>query len=304
MLNSTKEKYRKNAQGFIKKHFDRQTYPDNKLLNILIDVAPNYTARSFANLKLALSFFLKERGKEKLASQIKEIQNPCVNNNTTKKRRLKKKTLNTKEMKAITDAITNKNKRKKEDPPLTSAYILARILGARPSEMQNITQTSGDTFLILGSKKSANGNRGLDRHIRVNKDLCRYITKAITAIQKDNIDRVQDRFNYLMAQTFKRKKIKPTLYTLRHQFCSELKSSEISILEIAYLMGHQSTRTMENYGYANAGSGRVSVEAAVSAAAIGNVVRDTQKIRNIKRASRINNLKTASQKRPLPNISR
>jgi len=297
MLESTKIKYRKNARGFIQKHFDKQTYSEQNLLNKLADVAPNYTAKSFSNLKSALSFLLKERRKEKLAAQIRDIQRPYVNK-STKKRKLKKKTLNTNEMKTITNAVVNK-----EDHSLTSAYILAKFLGARPSEMQHIKQSSGNTFRILSSKKSKNGNRGLDRDVKVQDSLCRHIIWAIKEIQKDAIARVQDRFNYLMKQVFKRKKSKPTLYTLRHQFCSELKSSTLSEKEIAYLMGHQSTRTMENYGYANAGSGNIRIEAAVSTSAIETVVRDTQKNRNIKRAKRINNLKTAPQKKTFPNLS-
>jgi len=287
MLESTKIKYRKNVQGFIQKHFDKQNYSEQNLLNKLADVAPNYTAKSFSNLKSALCFFLIERGKGELAIKIKGLENPCVKNKSAKKRRLKKKTLNKREMVIISKAVTEKE----NDFPLKSSYILARILGARPSEMQHITQTSSDTFLILGSKKSVNGDRGLDRHVRVDKGLCHHIIRALAGIQKDRINRVQERFNYLMKQIFKGKKITPTLYALRHQFCSELKSSKLSTTEVAYLMGHQSTRTMENYGYANAGSGNIKIRASCPASTIKATIRDIQKNRNEKRVNRILNLK-------------
>jgi len=291
MLESTKEKYRKNAQGFANKHLRGKPYSDKFCIDTLNKVAPNYTAKSYANLKAALSFYLKERDKNKLADEIQGLKNHAVENGLTKKPRLKKKTINAKEMKIISDAVT-----KKKDAPVQSAYILARILGARPSEMQHITQTSENSFLITGSKKSENGDRGLDRHVLIDKDFSRYIINAISVIKKDDISRIQDRFNYLMKRAFKYRKIKTTLYTLRHQFCSELKSSKLNEKEIAYLMGHQSTRTKEHYGYANAGSGSINIRAATTFSEIDSVVRDTQKKRHVERARRISNLKPSSQK--------
>jgi len=268
------------------KYIGGETFSDTLLINALINAAPDYTAKSYNNLKGTLAFFLKEEKRDELADKVWGLKNHTVKKDYCKKRKKKKKTINVTDRKSIASAIENK-----KDPSLIAAYILALHLGSRPSEMQHIRQTSDNTFQILGSKKSKSGSRGLDRDVRVHDDLCTHIIWAIKEIKKDTISRVQDRFNYLMKQVFKRKKLKPTIYTLRHQFCSELKSSKTCVLETAYLMGHQSTRTMENYGYANAGSGNIRIRANCSIATIKTVVRDTQKARNEKRISRIQNLK-------------
>lgn len=283
MLDTTKAKYVESARNFGSKHLKGKPFSDELVIDTLIEVAPSYTAKSFANLKAALRLFFIERGKEALANEIKKLANPTVIDGTTKKKPGKKKTLNKNELKIIAVAIKDK-----QDLPLIAAYLLAYHLGVRPSEMQSIKQTGQLTFFITGSKKSSDRKRGLDRHIHINSlSLAKTILRSINEIQGINIGNVQDRFNYLMRKLYSKRKIKPTLYTLRHQFCSELKSAHIDPHEIAYLMGHQSTRTQESYGYACSGTGIVRVKPEINLDQIKDIVRDNHSRRTLEKKVRL-----------------
>lgn len=282
MLESTKEKYRKNAHGFAKKYLTGKPYSDKLLLDSLVLAAPDYTAKSFANMKAILAFFMHEKNKHELAFKIKHIENPAVRDGCTKRKRLKKKTINKKDMELIATTIINK-----KDEPMKMAFTLALYCGVRPGEMHSIQQTGHNTFFINGIKKDEQGKRGTDRHIVVqSKSISKQISTAIKEIKSDKIRNIQGRFNYLTKKLFPKSKARTTLYSLRHQFASELKSSKMDVHEVAYLLGHQSTRTMESYGYANAGSGNVKIRANISLTEIKEIVRDTQTDRTAKREVR------------------
>jgi integrase len=283
MLETTKLKYRKNAIGFANKHLKGKQYSDRLLIDTLNQVARNYRPKSFTNLKAALCLFFEEKGKKTLAAEVAALANPSVSNGTIKRKKTRQKSLNEKQLMDIYNAILTK-----EDAPLRMAFVLAYHCGVRPGEMHTIKKTSRNTFYITGIKKDEHGKRGADRHIKINSSsICNQISTAIVEIKKDSISKIQDRFKYLTVKLFPATKKSITLYTLRHQFCSELKSSNMGLYEIAYLMGHQSTRTMENYGYARSGTGNVKIRAAISLDDIKKTVRDKRTIRQVKRKARL-----------------
>ncbi len=300
MQQTTKEKYMKHALGFVNNNLQGKVQTDEAILQAIINAAPRYTAKSFNNLKAALSFYLSIEGKTGLAEKIKLLENPTVINGSAKKKPLKKKTLKQSELEVISRALKNKN-----DPPLISAFILAHTLGARPCEMSSIKQISEYIFFIKGAKKTDLGDRGTDRYIAVNPNTSMQIRAAIKHIAEDEMSRIQDRFNYLMKKIFKGRKIKATLYTLRHQFCGELKSSTLNIREIAYLMGHKSTRTMECYGYAHSGSGNINIKAAISLNEIKKIIISDKKTeRQVKREKRFLKLTKQQSNETCVNLER
>jgi integrase len=159
---------------------------------------------------------------------------------------------------------------KKPDPELASALAIALYAGCRPAEMTSILRVSENQVFIEGAKKSK-GERGLDRTIVLDVQKCNVIEAAVATLQavepseSGTMHKVQSRLDRLTKKLWPRRKARPTLYTLRHQMGSDLKSGDLSRVEIAYVMGHQSTKSIDVYGDRRKGSGRGGVKPAPGA---------------------------------------
>lgn len=98
------------------------------------------------------------------------------------------------------------------------------------------------------------------------------------------IHRVQSRLERVTLRLWPRRKARPTLYTLRHQMGAGLKASGASRAAIAYVMGHQSTQSVEVYGDRRSAkrSGGLAVEAGDREAQAFEGVKITQHPMNLK----------------------
>lgn len=295
MKESTKGKYRKNARGFYQRHFDGNIPTTVQILYVLHRTSSEYTSRSFSNLKSYLAFYLKERGDIESAEEIKNYINIDAKLGNCNKPLKKIKTLTEEEIKKIINHIKSNDKKaptKKaliNKRQLIAAVRLAKHLGCRPVEMPGIKRTGPTSFFITGAKKDEFGLRGLDRHLHVssqkNADI---LEQCIGYLKGAKMGRVQDRFKYSMKKLFPELKKHPTLYIFRHIMGSNLKSSNYSDVEKAYVLGHQSTRSMEHYGYRNSGNGKVGVKPAVTLNEIQSLVRHDNGRRESKRINRLN----------------
>ena len=295
MLGSTKVKYRKNAQGFYNRHFDGKIPTASQILYVFHQITEQYTAKSFTNLKLYLAFDLRERGYHDIANAVSQYVNVDAKFGNCHKPMKKVKTLRKEDI----NKITNNVKSNAENAPskkallnrkqLIAAVWLAKEFGCRPAEMPNIIRTGPTSFFITGVKKDEFGERGLDRHLNVNSQKnADILDECIGYLKGAKMSRIQDRFRFAMGKLFPNRKKLPTLYVFRHIMGSNLKSSQYSNVEKAYILGHQAVRTLENYGYQNAGSGKVSVKAAVTPNEIQSLVRDDSARRKSKRVNRLN----------------
>jgi integrase len=308
MLESTRQKYLKNANGFLNRHFrGGKSINMHMILSKMDEVSPSYHPKSFTNLKACLALWLEEKEYLTAAEKVRSFKNRNVKLGNTNKPIKKVKSIAQDEQEKIEKGLAEYKNNCTSDSSnikrnqVIAAYLLAKELGCRPVEMPNIKRTGKIKFLITGAKKDEFGLRGLDRELEVDsQEVADLLENAIKYLKDAKMSQIQDRFKYLMKKTFPRKRKLPTLYTLRHQLASNLKSSgKYAYIEMAYILGHQSTRTLENYGYANAGRGSVGVKPVITTEEIELMIRDSHQIREKSRISRLSAIKTSEHSKTL-----
>jgi len=128
-------------------------------------------------------------------------------------------------------------------------------------------RVSGDEVMIAGAK--VNDKRGVkfrtlrgysDGELALLKRATGRLRQTLLEDQSVNVGALLDRFDRLMKKTFPRRKHKPTMYTLRHQFGSNLKASGLSREAIAVCMGHRATKSADVYGDRRTGSKGFKIE--------------------------------------------
>ena len=120
---------------------------------------------------------------------------------------------------------------------------------------------SKNAISIMSAKKR--DDRGLDRLIKIEDCHTGKIRKAIALLaevpdeQKENLHNVaRMRLARFVAKEFPRRRAKPSLYTLRHQMGSDLKSSGMPETKRSAIMGHRSTQSIQVYGNSKSGKQR------------------------------------------------
>jgi hypothetical protein len=287
MLRSTEYKYISSAKNFIAQHFYQEKVTPDALLQMLDKVASQYQPRSFTNIKCHLAFYAAQLGHPELAQTIKAKKNWAASEKSYTKINKKKKTLTNQQLAKIMKAVNQA-----KDERIRHATYLALYLGCRPCEMPFIKRTGETNFIIQSAKKNTSGTQGVDRHINVSvAEFADQLENSISLLKGTNMDQVRENFSFLMKATFPKMKKRPTLYVFRHQFGSTLKNSGLPPKVQAYLMGHQSTRTIESYGRSRSGKGKaLLVEAFEDIAQINQLIRDTQIKRVAKRNVRFERL--------------
>ena len=145
------------------------------------------------------------------------------------------------------------------------AIRFAKYLGVRVEEMQHIEFIEPGKVFINGAKKSHNGLRGLDRTLFIeDKKLCEYLRKNSNRLHGKKLKNIQDRLGDVVKQLFPQRASRPSLYSWRHQMGSNLKASGLDPIEMAYIMGHQSTRSISVYGNKRTANGGIFVSANAS----------------------------------------
>lgn len=240
--------------------------PPSMYLDALKERAATTTPAYWRRLKTAYSEWCFEQKYNKQGKAIKALKNPLTENGAHKKRPLPEAAKKRKKANHINQADFDKIYSDADES--TKAVMDAiDLTGCRPSEISTIQRLDFDTFRIESSKKDEKNMRGLDRDIQFENwdiDNIERLNRAILNLQHDAksqnisveqlVGRIQKRFDKLAIKKFPRRKLKICLYSLRHQFGSNLKSSGLSRTEMAYLMGHQATKSVERYGDPRKGS--------------------------------------------------
>jgi hypothetical protein len=279
MNEETQNRYRKLAENFYKTKI-KGDVTAQEIVDALIKNAEEYRPDYFRKLKNALAFDQSEKGYKKAVKKITETKNPVTQKGSklVKKPKEKRvKSINDSDLEKLLGSIRGK------DEVLFASIAIAEEFGCRPAELFDIKIHEGNKIFIRGAKKS-NGNRGLDRIIEVEEDKIKGLTIAIESLQgfkKDNKDRksspaeiLQARLALVTKRLWPRRQARASFYTFRHQLGSDLKSSGMNRSEIAYLMGHQATKSVDVYGdKRSAGASKVTIKAGVSATKIATVVR-------------------------------
>lgn len=288
MRDTTKDEYRRMAEGFYQKHLQGQPPSPKRLKDALIglqgELRPNY----WRKLKIAIAFDQREKGHSKAADKVQAL----VNQVTAKAEKsndwsgVKAKRPRVKKITPDDGRRINKYLHAKDDTLLSNLYHIARLTGCRPSEAPSVRllkDARGYDVAIDGAKTGK--KRGVEtRTLRgYSKDELRFLRKAgkeLREAQEANpniIKALQKRFDRVMENVFPKREHKPTLYTLRHHFGSNLKKSGLSREAMAYCMGHQGTKSIEVYGDRRSGSGKFNIGPGGDYVLDKDIIRTTHK---------------------------
>ncbi len=217
------------------------------------------TKSSWYKLRCAIASTQEYGGYKEAAIRLRALKFPAQA--TPKPKPKRTKIITDQDYKTLRDTVADKN------DTITWAYLtLCRQLGCRPAEVHHISELNGE-FYVPSAKQRADG-RGLDRFLTVDDPAALFeirkavgIVSAVEPLKRKTLHRVaQSRLNRTTAALWPRRERLPTLYTMRHQMGSDLKSSGLPPEEVAAVMGHQSTASASVYGYKVSGHGSVAVK--------------------------------------------
>lgn len=244
----TQRKYLSFASGFYAKWIPDGNITPARILEALRHAAPDYRPASFRVLKNAIAFDQELKGYKSAAKKILEFKNPV----TAQGSRLRSKP-KIKKVKALRDAdfwLLVESLTAKGCHEEVASLMLAWICGVRPCEMRTIF-VDADKVYVSGGKKSHAGLRGADRILNIEDEdvlatvgFCADLMRASPRSASTIRDRVRQEAKLL----WPRRKNLPTMYSLRHQFGANLKAAGLDDRVRSYLMGHQSTQSIQVYG--------------------------------------------------------
>lgn len=257
---ATMESYRSLAKHFYKR-IEGIPSP-KKITDALKAAASDYRPAYWRKLRNALMYDQNEKAFYEAADRISKTKNPVTapgSEQAVKKKQTRAKSTSSADMIKLAAGIKEIN-----DPVLTAATRIAKLTGCRPAEMTGIKCLSGNRLHITGAKK-AKGLRGLDRTVEVPEGSWNVVQSAVAVLNAADpgkagvMHKVQSKLDRLTKKLWPRRKARITLYSFRHQMGSDLKASGLDRKQIAYVMGHQSTQSIEVYGNRRSSSGKSAI---------------------------------------------
>lgn len=244
----TQQKYLKFANHFYATWLPDGVITSARIRAALVSAAQNYRPASFRLLKNALAFDQRAKGYAATAREILATVNPVTEGGSkmpVKPKQARAKSFTQQQFDELSRYLHTNGYHDE-----FFALVLAWYCGVRPCEMRTI-KTHGAEIHITGGKCSHSGTRGADRVLVIAEapilNLVAYSAQMMSQCQRSD-GAIRDRMRNEVRRVWPRRKTHPTLYTLRHQFGSNLKASGADDKVLAYMMGHQSTSSIERYG--------------------------------------------------------
>lgn len=244
----TQRKYLSFASGFYAKWIPDGNITPARILEALRHAAPDYRPASFRVLKNAVAFDQELKGYKSAARKVLEFKNPVTAHGSNQKPKPK-----TKKVRALRNAdfwLLVESLTAKVCCEEVASLMLAWVCGVRPCEMSSIVVISGRVY-ISGGKKGHAGLRGADRILDIeDEDVLATVEfcSGLLAASSRSLSTIRDRIRQEAKVLWPRRKLLPTLYSLRHQFGANLKAAGLDDRVRSYLMGHQSTQSIQVYG--------------------------------------------------------
>ena len=264
MEQKTKAEYIRQAENYLKGVEKRKGKITRLAIQqCLLEDAPKWRPAYFTKLRRAIVVQQTAAGYKKYAKQIEQIKNPCTNEllPDSEKKPIKKKKMQMKHIRENDEKALIEYFKKNQNIECRAAMYIVKNLGVRPAEIKSL-EVSGDSIHVIGAKK--NKDRGLDRIIKINDSYTlKHLATAISILKKTSrtIGQIQDNISKASRRVFKNRDRHYSLYSWRHQMGAELKASSMPDHVISYLMGHQSTRSIEAYGFKNRAKGGLKIQA-------------------------------------------
>ena len=245
MTPATEVSYRKLAEHFYKTRLQGEQPTPKRIADALKAAAPGYRPDYWRRLRNALAFDQESKGFKDGATRINATTNPVTRLGSEiaiKPKQTRIKRLIEADERKLADYLN-----KSRDTESYYAVVIAKITGARPAEFHSI-KVNGNSIYITGAKKSHGGTRGADRVLVVSDAEAKLVADGVQRLRGANIGAIQDRIRAAGRRLWPQREAVPSLYSWRHQLGSNLKASGRDRKEIAYLMGHQSTASVDRYG--------------------------------------------------------
>lgn len=271
MRKLTSIEYQSIAESFYNTHLEGEPPTAKRLKKALMLLQDKYRPNYWRKLKIAIAHDQEKKGYKDVAEKIRRLVNKkaqeAIKNKDygqLKPRQKVIKKVSKDDNSRIVSAINDKG-----DGDIKAAYILSKYTGCRPAEMNSVRVENGEV-VINGAKVSR--DRGFkERRLQVDKGALPWIEKSAKRLLGRDLGPIQDRFGRLMEKTFPRRKHRPTLYSFRHQMCSDLKRSGMGRDSIAYCMGHLSTKSQEAYGNRKTGGFKALIKPSEVAELLGEL---------------------------------
>lgn len=268
---TTLKRYQTRARNFYQNRCGSDAPDSTQICSALLTSASAYQPNSFSTLKSALVNDQMARGNHSAAKAIQKLVNPVTAPGSKLPRKPKPKKVRIVSDDDFWELVLHLRARGFLDEAL--CVVLAYYLGVRPCEMRTVT-VKDDQVEIIGGKKSDPLERGADRTLVIeNPELLKSVDEA--ARWMSNCPRtdtaIRDRLRKECRALWPRRKQHPTLKSFRHQLGSNLKASGESDESLAYIMGHQSTDSINVYGDRRSGAGRTVYVRAVASADLSKV---------------------------------
>lgn len=253
MRESTKNSYRKLAKHFYQTYLPDQAITPKAITDALKNRAPDLVPAYWRRLRNALEFDQRDQGFDKAGDRIKATKNPVTSDpkkkNLIKKKRRKVKNISEQDEQRLIETLRAGSS---GDKFVYAAIFIVKHLGCRPSEIADLEFLQGGKVRITSTKKR--DDRGLDRELKIeNRKLYIVLQKNHLALCNadyvDPIVYVQKRLDKITKKLWPKRKVRPTLYSWRHQMGGDLKASGKSRREIAAIMGHRSQQSVDVYGH-------------------------------------------------------
>lgn len=244
MTPSTEESYRKLSAHFYATRLGDDLPTPKRIADALRAAAGDYRPAYWRKLRNALAFDQREKGFHEAAKRVDATKNPVTKEGSVVE--VKPKQPRAKRIAEADEKRLMEHFSSLDDSTTTAALFVTKYTGARPAELKSIEVRGGRVF-IAGAKKSHDGLRGADRELVLPQKVVGMIEQALPHLKGD-IGPTQDRIRTAAKKLWPQRKAVPSLYSWRHQLGAELKASGLDRVQVAYLMGHQATESVDRYG--------------------------------------------------------
>lgn len=281
-IEQTKERYMARALQLTRRAKKELDLNDSEELDVrqlvvwLNEHKPNINPKSWRQYKSSVIFYLENHDDEQAATEaieyLKDITSKGAASYTEKTSSLKLKKISFEDWEKLDTFLKNKNNKWHEE---LRAWLRASIItGLRPVEWKNAQFFihNGKPALKIQNAKHTNGrSNGPTRTLLLEElrdsDFVAIKTHLNNVRTFDGMDQYEFFYQGCAVALYKacrkcwpRRKRHITLYSTRHQFSANAKSSGMSRLEVAALMGHAVDETAgEHYGRKQAGNEKIGV---------------------------------------------
>lgn len=275
MTPETRQEYLKLAGNFYKVRLEGQELTPKRISDALLACAGEYRPAYWRRLRRALEVDQAAKGYRKAAERIAATENPITKHaiqtgdfSQVKAKQKRVKKVSVEEVYLLTEHL----KSVQGDREAFAAIYVTMKTGCRPAEIEGMrVNIETSQVWIEGAKQSHQGLRGAGRLLQLTPTDAKAVAVALSGIKR--IGPIQDRIRAAGRRLWPTRKALPSLYSFRHQLGSNLKASGMDRVEIAYIMGHQATGSVDQYGDPRNGKGGTVPTAAEGADMSG--IRET-----------------------------